>query len=61
MSVVISWANKIEEAQCDISVGFPKSSHILEFRNGVLEMYVEYMAGMLYGPQTIDDIMQGIQ
>ena len=28
---------------------------ILEFRNGVIEMYVEYMAGMLYGPQTIDD------
>ena len=61
MSVAISWANKMELAQCDISVSFPKSSHILEFRNGVLEMYVEYMAGMLYGPQTIDDIMQVIQ
>ena len=28
MSVGISWANKMEKAQCDISVGFPNSSHI---------------------------------
>ena len=28
MGVGISWANKMEKAQCDISVGFPKSSHI---------------------------------
>ena len=29
MSVAISWANKMEWAQCDNSVGFPKSSHVL--------------------------------
>ena len=28
MSVAISWAKKVQLAKCDISVGFPKSSHI---------------------------------
>ena len=28
MSVAISWAKKVQSAKCDISVGFPKSSHI---------------------------------
>ena len=28
MSVAISWANKKQLARCDISVSFPKSSHI---------------------------------
>ena len=28
MSVTISWAKKVQLAKCDISVGFPKSSHI---------------------------------
>ena len=28
MSVAISWAKKVQLAMCDISVGFPKSSHI---------------------------------
>ena len=29
MSVAISWAKKVQLAKCDISVGFPKSSHKL--------------------------------
>ena len=28
MSMAISWAKKVQLAKCDISVGFPKSSHI---------------------------------
>ena len=28
MSVTISWAKKVQLAKCDISVGFPKFSHI---------------------------------
>ena len=28
MSVAISWAKKVQLAECDISVDFPKSSHI---------------------------------
>ena len=28
MSVAISWGNKMLQAKCDISVGFPKSSDI---------------------------------
>ena len=29
MSVSICWTNKMEQAKCDISVGFPISSHII--------------------------------
>ena len=28
MNVAISWAKKVQLAKCDISVSFPKSSHI---------------------------------
>ena len=31
MSATISWAKKVQLAKCDISVGFPKSSHKLLF------------------------------
>ena len=30
MSVAISWDNKMQLAKCDITVGFPISSHIYE-------------------------------
>ena len=33
MSVVISWANKMQLAKCDIIVGFCKSSHNFAFRS----------------------------
>ena len=35
MSVAISWAKKVQLAKCDISVGFPKSSHILAINSGI--------------------------
>ena len=30
MSVAISWDNKMQLAKCDITVGFPISSHIFQ-------------------------------
>ena len=32
MSVAISWAKKVQLAKCNILVGFPKSSHILQLK-----------------------------
>ena len=37
MSVAISWAKKVQLARCDISVGFPKSSHIYLFKDPILD------------------------
>ena len=34
MSVAISWAKKVQLAKCDISVSFPKFSHILGKNGG---------------------------
>ena len=36
MSMGISWAKKVQLAKCDISVGFPKSSHIWFFSMSLL-------------------------
>ena len=42
MSVAISWANKMQFAKCDITVGFPISSHILYILAQLIATLIHY-------------------
>ena len=47
MSVAISWDNKMQLAKCDITVGFPISSHIYTRLWESIHMGMEYVLSMV--------------